>query len=209
MNCDQAFDALTNAQLRDTTELDSHLAACPRCRDLADVLEPALGLFGEVDEFELANDWQAEDRSVYDGQAVQREPNRRVQAAPWLNAQRQQQRRSARRDGAKVAMLLMLVAAITAAFANVGREEREADMLATLEPCIRSASLSESAHATVSQCVSCHVSLANHVALETRQQVRADHHVTQCVTCHLKPAQERHLNADGQLLHACLFPVKS
>ena len=48
MNCDQAFDALTDNNLRDSNELTQHLDSCPRCRDMADMLDPALDLFADV-----------------------------------------------------------------------------------------------------------------------------------------------------------------
>jgi hypothetical protein len=44
MNCDDAFDALTDPALADTAELAEHLLICPRCRELKQVLEPALSL---------------------------------------------------------------------------------------------------------------------------------------------------------------------
>jgi hypothetical protein len=42
MNCDEAFDALTDPVWVDAAELAEHLAKCPRCRELKQVLEPAL-----------------------------------------------------------------------------------------------------------------------------------------------------------------------
>ncbi len=42
MNCDGVFDALTNPAGGDRAALESHLARCPRCRDLQAMLEPAL-----------------------------------------------------------------------------------------------------------------------------------------------------------------------
>jgi hypothetical protein len=44
MNCDDAFDALTDPVCADTAELAEHLLKCPRCRELKQVLEPALSL---------------------------------------------------------------------------------------------------------------------------------------------------------------------
>jgi hypothetical protein len=44
MNCDDAFDALTDPAWANTAELAEHLAKCPRCRELKQVLEPALSL---------------------------------------------------------------------------------------------------------------------------------------------------------------------
>lgn len=48
MNCDQAFDCLTDRARRYSAELDRHLAACPRCRHMCETLEPALDLFDDV-----------------------------------------------------------------------------------------------------------------------------------------------------------------
>ena len=45
MNCDDAFDLLTDPSRPATLELDRHLGLCPRCRQMRDVLEPALALF--------------------------------------------------------------------------------------------------------------------------------------------------------------------
>jgi hypothetical protein len=42
MNCDDVFDALTDPLWADTAEVAEHLAKCPRCRELKQVLEPAL-----------------------------------------------------------------------------------------------------------------------------------------------------------------------
>jgi hypothetical protein len=50
MNCDQAFDCLTDSRRRHSAELERHLAACPRCRQMHDTLEPALDLFDCVVE---------------------------------------------------------------------------------------------------------------------------------------------------------------
>ena len=47
MNCDQAFDALTDPERRHDRELERHFDDCPRCRQMRAVLEPALALFDE------------------------------------------------------------------------------------------------------------------------------------------------------------------
>lgn len=44
MNCNDVFDALTNPADCHAADLQAHLAACPRCRQLQQVLEPALSL---------------------------------------------------------------------------------------------------------------------------------------------------------------------
>lgn len=48
MNCDQAFDYLTDSARRESAALARHLAGCPRCRQLKDTLEPALDLFEDL-----------------------------------------------------------------------------------------------------------------------------------------------------------------
>ena len=51
MNCDDVFDALTDPSLSEsrTAQLEAHLAGCPRCRQLREVIEPARSLLcGEL-----------------------------------------------------------------------------------------------------------------------------------------------------------------
>lgn len=45
MNCDQAFDQMTQLAGSHDPALRAHLASCPRCREMQDTLSPALGLF--------------------------------------------------------------------------------------------------------------------------------------------------------------------
>jgi hypothetical protein len=42
MNCDQAFECLTDPETGGDSALQDHLEHCPRCRDMAEILEPAL-----------------------------------------------------------------------------------------------------------------------------------------------------------------------
>lgn len=48
MNCDQAFDCLTDSGRRHSPQLEEHLAHCERCRQMLDTLEPALDLFDDL-----------------------------------------------------------------------------------------------------------------------------------------------------------------
>ncbi|VAX42737.1 hypothetical protein MNBD_PLANCTO02-3315 [hydrothermal vent metagenome] len=50
MNCDEAFEYLTDPKLRDRSELRWHLELCPRCRQMKDILDPALPLLGDDDD---------------------------------------------------------------------------------------------------------------------------------------------------------------
>ena len=51
MNCDDVFDALTDPLTlrKPTAQLEAHLAGCPRCRQMREVIEPARSLLcGEL-----------------------------------------------------------------------------------------------------------------------------------------------------------------
>lgn len=45
MNCDHAFDLMTDPSQDDCAELHTHLDECPRCQQMYETLSPALGLF--------------------------------------------------------------------------------------------------------------------------------------------------------------------
>lgn len=44
MNCDDAFEYMTDVTKQDTGDLQWHLDMCPRCRRMKETLEPALSL---------------------------------------------------------------------------------------------------------------------------------------------------------------------
>jgi hypothetical protein len=44
MNCDQAFDVMTSSRGAHDSELHDHMQRCPRCREMHETLEPALGM---------------------------------------------------------------------------------------------------------------------------------------------------------------------
>ena len=46
MNCNDAFDCMTDPASGRKHQLTAHLEQCPRCRQMREVLEPALELFG-------------------------------------------------------------------------------------------------------------------------------------------------------------------
>ncbi|MCA9071722.1 MAG: hypothetical protein KDA84_22500 [Planctomycetaceae bacterium] len=52
MNCDEAFDALTDTNWQDNSALKWHLDFCPRCREMQQVLAPALAMFSGDNESE-------------------------------------------------------------------------------------------------------------------------------------------------------------
>jgi hypothetical protein len=53
MNCDQAFDLMTDPSRDDSPQLHAHLDGCPRCRQMYETLSPALGLFDAATHEEL------------------------------------------------------------------------------------------------------------------------------------------------------------
>ena len=61
MNCDEAFDALTDVVGRESDDLQRHLNLCPRCRQMREVLEPALSLFDPAPEAENLADLAGDD----------------------------------------------------------------------------------------------------------------------------------------------------
>lgn len=48
MNCDQAFDAMTDPTGSAAGALREHLSCCPRCRQMRETLAPALEAFADV-----------------------------------------------------------------------------------------------------------------------------------------------------------------
>ncbi len=50
MNCDQAFDQMTDLALSDRSELQQHLVRCARCRQMQEILSPAISAFSESEE---------------------------------------------------------------------------------------------------------------------------------------------------------------
>lgn len=57
MNCDEAFDRITDPERCRSAELDWHLEMCPRCRQMREVLAPALDLLAPQEaEFAVGED---------------------------------------------------------------------------------------------------------------------------------------------------------
>jgi cytochrome c553 len=226
MNCDQAFDALTDNDLRGSHELIQHLDGCPRCRDMADMLDPALDLFTDVleasGEFEasaptdnFANEYSD---NVESAPTSEHAPSTRPRTAsrPWL--QTSQRRAASQRDGLRVAAFLMLIAVMVAAMVNVERGGRN-DAVAISLPadCQRSATTESSSDNVVAGCVACHLKAESLAALQPTQRTHARQLVQRCVSCHLdmttgeylaelsNVAQGQPARAHNLQVAACLF----
>lgn len=192
MNCDQAFDCLTDPQHRDLDALQCHLDACSRCRDLAEALQPALTLFDEASsDFGCLPSAPEIHCSDEVSRAVPRSAQSR-HASKWASAAYDaalQSHSHRHKEGAKIAVVLLLIGAFTAALAHVGRES--SGPLAQVaevggESCLRERldATTESAPA-LAACLACHLDSAESrkFNLEARQNVQRI--VKSCVVCHL------------------------
>lgn len=223
MNCDQAFDALTDNDLRGSNELIQHLDGCPRCRDMADMLDPALDLFDDVleasGEFETSapadNFGNEYSDSAELAPTSEHAPSTSPRTAnrPWL--QTSQRRAASQRDGFRVAAFLMLIAVLMAAMVNVERGSRNNAVAISLPAdCQRSTTTESSSDNVVAGCVACHLRAASLADLEPAQRVHARQLVQRCVSCHLDMTTEQYLaelSADttGELKSAPSFQLAS
>ena len=220
MNCDQAFDALTDNHLRDSSELILHLDSCPRCRDMADMLDPALDLFanalGTAGEFtpsapsENPGNEYAEAASTSE-QAPLTSP--RTASRPWL--QQSQRRAASQRDGLRVAAFLMLIAVMMAAMVNVEHAGRN-DAVAISLPadCQRSTTTESSTDNVVAGCVACHLRAESLTEIQPAQRAHARQLVQRCVSCHLDMTADQYLaeqatGTSGENTTAAAFQLAS
>lgn len=223
MNCDQAFDALTDNNLRGSNELIQHLDGCPRCRDMADMLDPALDLFDDVLEAsgEFATSAHADNfGNEYSDSAdltptAEHAPSTRPSTAkrPWLHTTRR--RAASQRDGLRVAAFLMLIAVMMAAMVNVERSGRnDAVTIALPDDCQRSTNTDSSSDNVVAGCVACHLKAESLAGLQPTQRAHARQLVQRCVSCHLDMTTDQYLaelSADttGELNSAPSFQLAS
>ncbi len=202
MNCDQAFDALTDNNLRGSNELIQHLDSCPRCRDMADMLDPALDLFTDVveasGEFEAAattdNFGNEYSDNAESAPASEQAPSTRPRTAhrPWMCTV--SRRAASQRDGLRVAAFLMLIAAMMAAMVNVERADRNHAVAISLPAdCQRSATTESSADNVVAGCVACHLKAESLAELQPTQRTHARQLVQRCVSCHLDMTTDQYM----------------
>ena len=67
MNCDQAFDAMTEPTDAVNSDLQSHLRSCRRCREMAEVLSPVMVALRETAE---TLDSSASERSLASQESI-------------------------------------------------------------------------------------------------------------------------------------------
>ena len=202
MNCDQAFESLTDPALRDATALQRHLHDCPRCRDLADALEPALHLFedaGHATSLPEYEDWSS---GYCDEPRSPAKPRRQIS---WnnpaeLRAIDAQRRRTAWREGFKVAAILLAIGAFTAGIANIAHDSTSP--LARVgeissDACFRLNIDSTEAAPTLAACVACHVDQSEAAKLSHQAQAKAQQIVQRCVVCHLEKSSRQEIADAG------------
>lgn len=200
MNCDQAFDALTSCGASRNDALALHLNVCPRCRDMADILSPALELLAPA---------SLEDRPGLAGEVTEPTGHRPsgtdtddwIDTAPWRS--HVQSARRTRRDGLKIVGAIALIAVFTIGFASLGREGSSPGFLSPLSAaeCIRESTEPMAPENAVAACVSCHLQLTERQLAEPAQ-VKAETAILKCVDCHMAG------NSDGKPATArlaCLF----
>lgn len=66
MNCDQAFDQMTQLGGGADPELECHLASCRRCREMQETLSPAIRMFETDASPRVSEPWQSETVSSTD-----------------------------------------------------------------------------------------------------------------------------------------------
>lgn len=199
MNCDRAFDLITSPSERHDPELQQHLQCCARCRDMAELFEPALHLledsgpgvaFGPDGEMLY---WSSE---ALDEEGCSEQPRRvrpsRYDSPEYWQAVEAQQRRLGYQEGLKVAAVLMLIAVFSVGIAIIGRDSSSpfAQVAAIAsEDCLRRETHGKETAPVLAACVACHLDETENAKLADDAAVRVRQLVQRCVTCHfeLKP----------------------
>lgn len=194
MNCDQAFESLTDPARRSRADLTEHLAACPRCRDMADALEPALDLFHDTLPAEhVHGGGQSADLSLQAPSDAHQHPapaavlqNAAWPEAPWRteSSQSRHLRRLTWPAAVGMASLLSLLAAIL--WLQLA-DDRFLAGTAVRQDCVRTTAPDAPPSAVVSGCVACHTldKTISLIAADRHAQVRTT--LARCVACHTSP----------------------
>jgi hypothetical protein len=235
MNCDLAFDCLTDSARRDCAELAKHLARCPRCRDMAEALEPAIDLLSEVSAHESAS----ADASSFAGAGGSVEPEGKLieprrQASPlngrltapvrpsnepaWPNApwHTESQRRLQRRlvTWQILAGIAGLTCVLTAVTQLRHSDQQALAALPTNTECRRAEPTEASASTVVAGCVACHTLEESLQLIAESKRNHVQTTLTRCVACHVSSPSKDAVSADATShdgdamprLLACEFP---
>lgn len=199
MNCDRAFDLITSPSDRDDSELKRHLQGCPRCRDLAEMLEPALHMLDDArpgaaygSESDMGY-WSSDCLDdEHNSQPKKSSHRSRYDTPEYWQAVEAQQRRRGYQEGLKVAAILLLVAVFSAGIAHIGRDTSTplAQVAAiSTEACLRRDTDGRQSAPVLAACVACHLDEQENAKLAEDSHVRVRQLVQRCVTCHLEMKQ--------------------
>jgi hypothetical protein len=235
MNCDLAFDCLTDPARRQCAELTEHLTRCPRCRDMAEALEPAIDLLSEVSSTETVSaDAASFDNagSLGEPAATSLEPRRQSSpldgrltapvkspgdparpTAPWhTESHRRLQRRLV--TWQLLAGIAGLACVLTAVTLLRQSDRQSLAALQVRAECQRATTTEASASTVVAGCVACHTLEESLQLIAESRRERVQTALTRCVACHV--SQPAHATAYGEAtnqaesglptLLACEFP---
>lgn len=154
MNCDEAFDCLTDVQHRHDADLQKHLAGCPRCRAMQQTLAPAIGLLtgktlAESSSLTAVREAPAARTAVAAGRRLARRSRRAAQAAATARQVK----------ACVVATAAMAVIAFSALAINFSDRQQASGQVAT--KCLwKTRDLASDRHLTpamiTAACASCH-----------------------------------------------------
>jgi len=210
MNCDEAFDRLTEASGASDDSLQTHLAECPRCRDMAEVLRPALDLIQSPDGDSSSLGILRDDDPYFRHSPAKRNASAsdessvfRTMPRPWQSGGH---RYAPRADRLRLLTFLLLVGMLTAAIAGISRDSQsQSPQLAITLPldCQRNEKPSRPADTVIAGCVACHVKNIAGSSPESARVTAASPWVQRCVACHLE--QDHRGDPALTAIRTCLF----
>ena len=162
MICDEAFEQLTDPALANRDELEQHLQQCPRCRDMAEVLSPALRYFPQREPDAFSHEpavWTTSD--AHAGPFLSTEAVHVAEAAATQLASQNRTRRNKWRDALFAAAVILPPIAMGAVLVIALADRPRATVLST-DPCTRllaahsQTGKPDSAVALVQSCNDCH-----------------------------------------------------
>jgi hypothetical protein len=172
MNCDEAFEALTDMDGNHADDLELHLSGCPRCRQMREVLAPALCLFSPTDD-DCFSHGSGDASATVRQQFLTVEAVQLAKEAALALSAREQSSMTLRRSTVKrvAVQATLAAAAVVATFAvlfaptrhepaNVGQSAVVAPVAST--PCVWKERLQadhakHEATVVVASCVACHL----------------------------------------------------
>ena len=165
MNCDDAFEYITDATRQHASELQWHLDMCPRCQRMKETLEPALSLLTAECHTTMTGDASPPHNSrlgrLFAGEDASFESRRiarKAAAKPQSIGRTVTQAESVWRRGAVVAFAGAAMLAAMLLMFSPGSDQHEG-ISPGVEMCLwqtREAAVEDSPRAILATCLSCH-----------------------------------------------------